>query len=275
MRMSPPHSSFVDEFVARPLRELASKTKNWWQASPRARRMGKALGVLFLVWLGLFLILDYLVMPKWTRHGQEFALPDVVGKPIVNAGATLTGLHLRLEVTSQEYNPAVPEGTTLSQYPLAGTMVKEDRIVKVVISLGKRDVRVPKLAGVSVRQAQLDLETTGLTLGEISWTHSDTLPEMMVVFSFPRAGEKVSMGSKVNIMVNKGRAEGVVYMPNLVGLPLEDASSQLTRLGLALGKVKRVRNQNFLPETVLEQSAPPAAELFTGDEINLVVSKTD
>jgi serine/threonine-protein kinase len=177
-------------------------------------------------------------------------------------------------VTSQQYSPGKPAGVILNQFPLAGTNVKSGRNIKFVISLGKKMVTIPDLAGKSVRQAMLDLEAQGLQLGEIAWAFSDTIPERVVVFSYPAAGNQIALGESVNLMVNRGRASNFTYMPDVVGLTLPVAINKLKEKSLAVGVVSYRIDENYLPETVLEQSEPEGAELDVGTDIDLVVSST-
>jgi beta-lactam-binding protein with PASTA domain len=57
-------------------------------------------------------------------------------------------------------------------------------------------------------------------------------------------------------------------------MPLEDARKLIEQKSLKVGKLKYKTDENFLPETVLEQSEIEGAELQIGTEIDLVVSKT-
>jgi serine/threonine-protein kinase len=180
-----------------------------------------------------------------------------------------------MEVTSEEYHPDKPEGTILSQYPQALTKVKAGRTIKVVKSSGQKLVQIPQLAGFSVRQAKLNIEAAGLELGDIAWTFSDSLPERVVVFSYPSSGAEIPHGSRVNLMVNRGRLSGIVFMPQLVGKTYDEAEDALKKLGLKVGLVTHVRNENYLPGTVLEQSVEQATELEVGEEIDLIVSTTE
>ncbi|MEE8576550.1 MAG: PASTA domain-containing protein, partial [candidate division Zixibacteria bacterium] len=162
----------------------------------------------------------------------------------------------------------------LGQFPVAGSKVKSGRQIKFVVSLGKKIVFVPQLAGQSVRQATLNLEAVGLILGEISMAFSDTIPERVVVFSYPNVDVEVPIGTPVNLMVNRGRATNFTYMPNLTGMPLSEAIKKLEDKSLKLGIVSHRTDENYLPETVLEQSEPQGAELDVNTEIDLVVSST-
>jgi serine/threonine-protein kinase len=239
------------------------------------RRLTLWLGVPLLILFILYLIMDNIVMMQITRHGDEFTLPDFTHQTVMEAEMRLKELNLSYEIASNEYAPGTPKGVIISQFPRAGIKVKEDRLIKFVVSAGQKMIEIPNLAGLSVRQAMLDLETAGLDLGEIAWAFSDTLPERVVVFSYPASGTQIPLGSQVNLMVNRGRASNFTYVPQVVGLTLQEARKRLEDKSLKLGVVKTKTDENYLPETVLEQSEPAGTELDINTEIDLVVSSTD
>lgn len=225
--------------------------------------------------LFLYLLTDNVIMMAITRHGTEFPLPDFIGQRLIETQIPLDDLDLGYEVASQEYSPGKEKGIILSQFPIAGTRVKPGRTIKFVISLGRKLIPIPDLSGKSVRQAMLDLETAGLVLGEIAWAFSDTLPERVVVFSYPAADIEIPLGSAVNLMVNRGRASSFTYMPKVLGLTIDQARKRIEDKSLRVGIVTYRTDENYLPETVLEQSEPEGAELDVGTEIDLVVSSTE
>ncbi len=240
----------------------------------KRRWLARNLGIPFLCFLVLLWILDSIIMPLVTRQGSEFSLPDFTNQKVIEADSKLEDEDLTYEVTGEEYAPGVEKGIILKQFPMPGTMVKPGRSIKFVLSLGTKIVSIPAVSGKSVRQATLDLESAGLKLGEISWAVSDTIPEKVVVFSYPAAGAEVPMGSAVNLMVNRGRATDYVFMPKVIGMALSDAKKLLEDKGLKVGIVSTRTNENYLPETVLEQSEPEGTELTLGTEIDLVVSES-
>ncbi len=223
----------------------------------------------------LYLITDEIVMPIMTRHGSEFELPDIVEMQVDDATELLEMSGLELEVTSEEYHYDKPEGTILNQYPIHGTKVKSGRTVKVVASIGQKSVVVPEVSGISVRQAKLNIEAADLVLGDIAWTFTDSLPERVVVFSYPSSGREVQIGTAINLMVNRGSLMNITFMPKLAGLSLEEARVKIAGAGLVIGLIKYLPDENYLPETVIEQSVEEAIELEIGEEIDLVVSTTE
>jgi len=229
---------------------------------------------LFIVFI-LYLVFEMIIMPGITRQGSAFPLPEFTEQRLLEAQYTLDELDLEYEVASQEYSPGKEKGVILNQFPISGTKVKPGRVIKFVVSMGQKLVPIPQMAGRSVRQAMLDLEATGLTLGEIAWAFSDTLPQRVVVFSYPAADTEIPLGSPVNLMVNHGRASTFTYMPKVVGLTITEASKRLGDKSLKVGIVTYRIDENYLPETVLEQSEPEGTELDNNTEIDLVVSSTE
>jgi eukaryotic-like serine/threonine-protein kinase len=223
----------------------------------------------------LFVLVNNVVMPIVTRHGREFSLPTIVGMTVEQAKPVLEETDLALIVTSQEYHPDKPTGTILSQFPVGGTMVKSGRTIKVVTSLGQKAVAVPDVRGFSIRQARLDLEAAGFALGDIQWTYTDSLPEKVVVFTFPKVGTMIPYGSPVNLLVNRSADQMVVTVPRVIGLSLEEATRLLEEKGLKVGNVTRVVDENYLPETVMEQSEAEGIELLQGEAVDLSVSSTE
>jgi serine/threonine-protein kinase len=238
------------------------------------RKLAFWLGIPFLVFLAVMFTVDKIVMPMVTRQGEAFPSPNLINQRLLEAQISLEELGLTFKVAASEYSPGKPPGVILNQSPLPGTMIKPGREFRFVISLGQKQVVVPNVTGKSVRQAMLDLETAGLKLGEIAWAFSDTIPERVVVFSYPAAGTEIPLASFVNLMVNRGRVSTFTYVPKLIGLSLTQAKKRLEEKSLRVGKIKRKIDDNFLPETVIEQSEPEGAEADINSEIDLVISQT-
>lgn len=229
---------------------------------------------LILLWL-LFMIGNKMVMPLITRHGSEFALPDVVGLTQAEAEETLGKDGLELQVTGREYSPDKPEGMILTQLPLAGMMVKEGRSIKVIISAGVKIAEVPDVFGLPIRQADLALQKAGFVIGDMHWTNVDSLPENVAIETIPSSGTVLPLGSSVSLAVNQGSRSDFVFMPALVGKPFDRARSLVDSLGLFLAEPVYVRDTLLLPNTVIEQHPTRNTQVTQGDSIWVSVSSTD
>ena len=228
----------------------------------------------FVLWI-IFLIFDMMIMPLATRQGQEFALPDVVGRTENEAQELLKKKELNLLVAGREYSAGKPEGIILSQLPVAGMPVKSGRSVKVVISAGVKITEVPDVSGLPIEQASITLQKAGFVVGDIFPTKVDSLPGNVAIETIPTKGTLLPLGSRVSIAVNQSGESQTVFMPHLVGLPLDRAREILDGLNLPIGDLTKVKDTLYLPNTVLEQIPVANTRLSRGDQVRLTISKTD
>lgn len=223
----------------------------------------------------LLLLTDRVIMPIVVHWGEACVVPELTDLSLREAKEVLSSNGLRIQVLSEEYDETKPPGTVLFQIPRANTRVRAGRLVKITVSKGGKTVPVPKLEGVSIRQAELLLAHEGLELGDVSWAPSDSFPEDVVITTTPSSGTSVPHGMSINLKVSLGVKPSVVQVPNLMGLNLEESKKVLRQVGLQLGKIKLTVNDDFLPGTILNQSLPPGEEIDRGSKINLEVSTTD
>lgn len=223
----------------------------------------------------LFLLFNYVIMPMITRHGSEFPLPNIIGMTQADVEEMFAELDLRLEITGREYSPEKPEGVILTQMPNAGLMVKGGRYVKVIISAGVQVAEVPDVFGLPLRQAELTLQKEGFLIGDLYWADADSLPQDVAVETIPAAGTLLPLNSRVALAVNQGNRTGWVFMPTLVGKPLDQVQKLLDSLQLAVGEVVEVKDTTLLPNTVVEQLPPRNVQVRVGDSVWVKVSATD
>ena len=73
---------------------------------------------------------------RFAIHGQEVAVPPLVGLTPAEAERAVAGLGLQMSIERQYYSPQIPEGRIMSQLPLPGTKVRRGWQVRVAQSLG-------------------------------------------------------------------------------------------------------------------------------------------
>src|SRR6202162_1373646 len=61
---------------------------------------------------------------RFAIHGQEVAVPPMVGLAPAKAERAAAGLGLQISIERQYYSPQIPEGKIMSQLPLPGTKVR-------------------------------------------------------------------------------------------------------------------------------------------------------
>ncbi len=192
-------------------------------------------------------------------------VPNVVGKQVSVAKHILEDNHLRVS-TSEVSNPDVPAGQVISQSPEAGTSVKEQRTVHLVVSKGVGDITVPDLTDMTVDQAKQRLKDVGLVIGKISTDSNSDKPDGVILMQSPPGDSKVSKGAVIDITVNKVKAKQT-QVPSLVGMTIKEAKEALSAVGLSLGSVSGAGDQTAL---ITSQSPTAGSAVDQGSAINVV-----
>jgi serine/threonine-protein kinase len=129
------------------------------------------------------------------------------------------------------------------------------------------EVTVPPVEGLGLAQAldALDAKKLGLELAEFEY--SDQVPENHVIRQQPGVGQVVKAGRRVRVILSRGAERHPV--PELAGLPLEDARIALTEAGLQAAVTARIPGGPA--EQVVAQGAAPGSRLLKGTTVPLLV----
>ncbi len=150
-------------------------------------------------------ILGFLGIVWWfTRQPAEVVVPEVRGMTESDAAQQLDKVGLRLVVQAKDYNDAYSPGTIYKTEPDANTRVREGQDVRVWISQGSRNVKVPVLRGLSKSDAERLLVEAGL-VPDVSNPSALDLTEAVVITQSPDREEVVPRGSKVRVILGQGR----------------------------------------------------------------------
>ena len=86
-------------------RGISVPWREWINPATLWGRLALWSGIVLAALLILYFIMNNIVMPSITRHGDEFSLPSIVGMTVAEAEPILLEAELYLEVTSEEYHP--------------------------------------------------------------------------------------------------------------------------------------------------------------------------
>ena len=170
-------------------------------------------------------------------HGQEVAVPPLVGLSPVEAERTVSGLGLQMSIERQYYSPQIPEGRIMSQLPLPGTKVRRGWQVRVAQSLGPTRVAIPDVTGQSEHAAELNIRRRGLDVASMAEVQSPGIPADQVLAQSPSANATQVLAPKISLLVTAAAQPPAFVMPNFVGQPLGSVSRTLQDAGFRLGNV--------------------------------------
>ncbi|MEE8478843.1 MAG: PASTA domain-containing protein [Candidatus Neomarinimicrobiota bacterium] len=223
----------------------------------------------------LIILLEFIIMPFYVRHGKSKELIDVTLMDIKSAMIMIKTSGFKGIVTDTIYTSEVEPNLVLDQHPEPGTIVKKGRTVRLKISQTEKLVLVPNIIGQSQRSAELLLNKVGLKISAISREYSVIVPNGVIVNQMPDSTETLPKGYSVRVIISKGRSPNDIQVPSLFGLSKEAAELELQRIGLGIGKVHYKQNEDLIPYTVLDQSIQAGTILENSQSIDITVSVLD
>jgi len=239
----------------------------------KVRIILKNVGLFLLVMAGSFafgvLIINYVIMPRVVRLGNEVEVPDVCGKSLSEAQSMLNDFYLEGVASDKKWDDQIPENFVVSQKPSPTRRVKKGKKVFLVISKGREEVAVPNLLGLSRVEAQNFVTNMGLSVKEIKYVSSN-FPANTVVRTDPSFNTYVKKSSEINLFVSSGGGGGLT-MPNLIGKNLWEARNSLQGLGLVLGEIKYVIESYAGSGRVFFQFPRPDTRVTKGDTVSLII----
>lgn len=227
---------------------------------------------MFIVFLFIVLLFDQVIMPWYTKHGEALAVPNTVAKRYEEAKELLEMRGLKVIKAGEIHDANLPFGYVVDQNPRPNRLVKKGRRVYLTISAGEREIQVPELIGLSENNAIERLKSVGLRVGDIEYEYVPNEPANVVIEQFPSAQKLISSSKPIDFIVSLGAPTQNVSVPSLFGKTLDTAKREIQRAGLKVGEITYKVNNNFLPNTILNQTPQPGDDVAFGDKIDLLVT---
>ena len=147
------------------------------------------------------------IVMKVSKGTEKITVPNVTGETENDAKAKLKEAGLTVSSVETEYNETVEKGKVISQTPKGGKKVESGTSVKLIVSLGKKPeekISVPGVVGVSESTARQMINSAGLSVAGTSYEFSSSVPAGNVISCSPGAGESVSKGTGISLVISKG-----------------------------------------------------------------------
>ena len=218
-----------------------------------------------------------------TRHGKEFAVPDLSGMSLTEAAATAEKYHLRLDVTDSVYIRGMERGAIARQNPEAGSMVKKNRRILLVInSVIPRQSTMPSLTGYSLRQARTELASNGLNIGKLIYVNdmaTDNVLAQQYMGEDIEPGTRLNSGTAIDLVLGLNPADSATFIPYIIGYRYQMATELLHDNSLNISRCEfdgTVSTYADSLEAYVYGQYPPASDSISvrrGTSVTLYLSK--
>ena len=215
------------------------------------------------------------VVLRFTLNREGAVVPDLVGKDVVTALEVVNKQGLNLKIVERALNASAPTNHVVSQEPRAGSWVKPQGVIRVVVSRGVSEAVVPAVRGLPWREARVTLERYGLRVGEVTRIHSDRVARDTVIAQSPPAEAKIIKGGTVTLLVSDGTWPVGYVMPDLRSIPQYAANEIAASVGLRVEKVSYSDQPDARAGTVINQHPAPGNRVVGGQGVALVLAKQE
>lgn len=166
---------------------------------------------------------------------------------------------------------SVEAGKIVEQSPAANSEVKEGTNVELTVSVGKNKTIVPNLSNIDLDKVEDILSKSNLSLGKVERKYDDKVDENKIISQSVNFGEEVEKGTKIDIVVSRGKEDKKVEVPDLIGKTEAEAIKILYDSGLAVGKTEK-KADNQKAGTVIWQSYGKGVKVDAETKIDIVIS---
>ena len=130
--------------------------------------------------------------------------------------------------------------------------------------------QIPNIVGLPENEAVLELRNLGFEV-VVTTEPSPDVTEGLVIRTSPNVGSEIREGATVTLTISTGRE--MVQIPDLEGLPLEEATRQLEAAGLVLNQsIREETSDDYAAGSVTEQNPPSGEEVSIGSTVTLTIS---
>ena len=176
----------------------------------------------------------------------------VAGMSAAEAQNQLKKLGLVTELSYVE-SEAYEQNIVISSDITPGTRIPTGTTVTLTVSSGKEGREVPNIVGLSDKDAVKQLEAQGFSVNRTE-SYSASVEKGNVISQSPEGGQKAPAGSVITINVSLGKEDSKVRVPNLMGLPEDEAVAKLIEAGLAVGGTGAINSDEYEEGLVCYQS---------------------
>lgn len=215
------------------------------------------IGIILALLVTLFLAFFFLYLPFTTNHGQTITVPDVTRLSVDEMRNILDDRDLRYEVSDCTFVVNAQPLTVIQQYPRPNAKVKEGR--KIYVTITKRlapMVAMPKLVDMIDRSAVLMLRSLGLEEGEKTYrpdVAKNAVLRQLYNGKEITPGTPVPKGARIDLEIGDGLGNTMFAIPDVVGLPLDEAEAAIVGSNLKVGTKISVDDPEKEVGTVVKQ----------------------
>ena len=177
-----------------------------------------------------------------TKHGQELIVPDLSNLTVEQADSVASAKKMVIDVTDSVFVKRMRKGAVYRQNPTPGSRVKSGRRISLTINaLNSKQITMPNLVGLSMRQAKAEALSRGLLIGKLIYVQDMATNNVLRQLHGNKEiepGTMIESGEVVDLVVGLNSTDNVTFVPYLAGLRNLSAIEAVHDHSLNIGKLR-------------------------------------
>lgn len=228
----------------------------------------------YLIYTTMTLIMifcSYYLFITYFFNKQNIVVPNLINMTQTEAQDLLKANKLRYDikiVSSTNHDT----GVVISQYPKPNSIVKNNRIIQIEVNMAN-SIIMPDVTFMHVNKALSILKNLEIPVKKIDYYEYEGSSDI-VLASSPKSDEFVDKLKGATLLVSRKPEEKIVYMPNIIGMNLDQANLLLATLGVQIKDISYVEDLTKKPNTIIVSNPEPNEPIQNG-YISVVLNKLD
>lgn len=229
-----------------------------------------------LVFVGLIALSVFFVA---LRGKEEVMVPNVIGKELPLALIELQEKELYPRITIRLATAGEEKGVILEQSPEAGTLVKAERRISLVISHGTAFDIMDNYTGKNINDVRSAIRLFNSQSPELSITLKEPFMYQYSVAAAgtvlqqnPPPGADLTGNVILELVVSRGQETTLIAVPHLTGLSFSEALARLNQARVGFVFSMRPAEEGEKPGIVYSQKPQQGVELEPTDKISVGVT---
>jgi len=250
--------------------------------------MGSNLRLFISLTIGLIVFVGLIALSVFfiaVRGKEEVMVPNVLGKELSQALIELQEKELYPRISLRASGAGEEKGFILEQNPEAGTLVKAERRINLVISSGMALDKIGNYLGKNINDVRQELQSFNNSSHEIKITIREPFMYQYsnetagtVLQQNPVQGTDLTGSVTLELVVSRGRENTRITVPDMMGLYYTDALSRLgqNRISFAFTIEGAGRSpEGGKPGTVTAQNPRGGSEIGMDEKVTVTIISPD
>jgi len=231
-----------------------------------------------LVFVGLIALSVFFIT---VRGKEEVMVPDVLGMELTKALIELQEKELYPRISMRAAEAGEEKGIILEQSPDAGTLVKAERRINLVISQGIALDKMANFLGKNINDVRLELQAFNaqspeatITLREPFMYQYSNEGAGTVLQQSPMPGTALTGSITLELVVSRGQENTRITVPNLIGISFTDAIARLGQNKIGFNFIMENTEPGHTAENpgiVLSQNPPGGTEISSDGKVTVTI----